>query len=100
MKVRILSRAETEIEEARIYFESCSSGLGSRFLREVRESLNSIAFSPESFPTLETAPGDESYRRKLLAHFRYAIVFEIIVDEIIVVAVAHTSREPNYWLEE
>ncbi|OYV87832.1 MAG: plasmid stabilization protein, partial [Planctomycetia bacterium 21-64-5] len=28
----------------------------------------------------------------------YAVVFEVLHDEILVVAVAHTRREPNYWL--
>ena len=34
----------------------------------------------------------------LLSVFRYAVVFELVEDETIVVALAHTSRAPNYWL--
>jgi len=47
---------------------------------------------------METLPDDEPYRRVLLRTFRYADIFEILADEILVVAVAHTSRRPNYWL--
>ncbi len=51
-----------------------------------------------SFVKLETLPSNEPYRRALLPTFRFAIVFEVFQEEIVVVAVPHTSREPNYWL--
>ncbi len=35
---------------------------------------------------------------RLLSTFRYALIFELLADEILIVAVAHTSRRPNYWL--
>jgi len=50
------------------------------------------------FPKLETLPPDQPYRRALLTVFRYAVIFEMVDDSIVVVAVAHTSRAPNYWL--
>ena len=53
---------------------------------------------PNRFSKLETLPDEQPYRRALLRIFRYAVIFEILPQEIAVIAIAHTSREPNYWL--
>ena len=97
MKLRVVVEAEDEIESARRYLNEQSSGLGGRFLNDLESALAKIADQPLRFGKLETLP-DSPYRRALLKHFRYAVVFEVLPDEILVVAIAHTSREPNYWL--
>jgi hypothetical protein len=35
--------------------------------------------------------------RALVAGFPYYLPFQILGDEILVVAIAHASRKPNYW---
>jgi len=99
VKLRILAEAESEIEAAWEYLISQAARLGARFLDDLEETLDAVTERPESFPRLETLPDDSPYRRALLSIFRYAVVFEIESGEIVVVAVAHTSREPNYWLD-
>jgi plasmid stabilization system protein ParE len=94
----ILTEAEEEIEEARKYLNRQSHGLGRHFLDDLAGTLAAIAADPLRFPKLETLPDDSPFRRALLHVFRYAVVFEIIDDLVVVVAVAHCSREPNYWL--
>jgi plasmid stabilization system protein ParE len=96
--LRILTEAETEIDSARQYLNAQSPGLGSRFLDELADALAAIGSRPLSFAKLETLPDDQLYRRALFTTFRYAVVFEMLESEILVVAVAHSSREPNYWL--
>jgi plasmid stabilization system protein ParE len=93
----ILAEAETEILAARDFLDARTYGLGARFLDDLSKTLAGIVDRPVSFAILETLPGSE-YRRALLSTFRYVVVFEIEHDEIIVVAVAHGSRMPNYWL--
>ena len=97
MNLRIL--AEAEIESARQYLTERSSRLGDRFIADLQEALDAVAERTERFSKLETLPDNSPYRRALLSIFRYAVVFEILTDEILVVAVAQTSREPNYWLD-
>ena len=99
MNLRILEEAEAEIESARQYLADQSLRLGDRFIADLQETLDEVAERPESFSKLETLPDDTPYRRALLSVFRYAVVFEILADEILVVAVTHASREPNYWLD-
>jgi len=36
-------------------------------------------------------------RRVRLLHFRYYVIYRILVDVIEVMAFAHTSRKPLYW---
>jgi plasmid stabilization system protein ParE len=94
---RILADAEAEIDSARQYLNEQSPGLGGRFLDELANAFDAIAVRPLGFAKLETLPVDQPYRRALLATFHYAVVFEILENEIVVIAVAHASREPNYW---
>jgi hypothetical protein len=98
VNLRILIEAEEEIEEARQYLNRQSCGLGRRFLDNLAASLAAIAADPFRFPKLETLPDDSPFRRVLLHVFRYAVVFEIIDNMAVVIAVAHCSREPNYWI--
>jgi plasmid stabilization system protein ParE len=98
MILRILAEAEAEIEEARHYLNAQSLELGDRFLDDLAERLAAIVENPLRFPKLETLSEDQPYRRALLTVFRYAAVFEVFQGTIVVVAVAHTSRAPNYWL--
>jgi plasmid stabilization system protein ParE len=97
--LRILDDAEAEIETARQYYNLQAYALGDRFLDDLAQTLNRIAASPNTFPKLETLPDSEPYRRALLKIFQYAVIFEIRATEIVVMAVAHTSRKPNYWLK-
>ena len=90
--------AEEEIEEARKYLNRQSRGLGWRFLDDLEARLAEISADPLRFPKLETLPDDSPFRRIQLHVFRYIVVFEIIDDTVIVVAVAHCSRKPNYWI--
>ncbi len=98
VNLRILAAAEAEIVQAREYLEGQGAGLGNRFLDDFSQALEAIGKEPQRFRKLETLPESQPYRRALLTVFRYAVVFETLADEILVVAVCHTSREPNYWL--
>jgi hypothetical protein len=96
--IRILAEAAAAIDAARQYLNEQVPDLGGRFLRELSAALEAIEKRPLSFARLETLPNDQPYRRALMAAFRYAVIFEMMESEIVVVAVAHTSRGPNYWL--
>jgi plasmid stabilization system protein ParE len=98
VNLQILIEAEEEIEKARKFLNRRSPGLGQRFLADLAESLSDIAADPQRFPKVETLPDDSPFRRDLLRVFRYAVVFEIVDDSILIIAVAHCSREPNYWI--
>jgi hypothetical protein len=39
----------------------------------------------------------DKHRRRRMKKFKYGIVYEIISDEIVIVAFMHLSRQPDYW---
>lgn len=97
MSVILLPEARLEAVDAAHWYERKQSGLAERFFIELEQALDAVESSSESFPRVETNKTRRNLRRHLLESFPYAIAFEVAQDEIIVIAVAHTSRRPNYW---
>ena len=98
MNVRLIAVAQAEVIAARDVLNQVSRELGDRFETELRSAFQMIAERGSGCPTLETLPDGLPFRRVLLKKFRYAVVFVIATDEVVVLAVVHTSRKPNYWL--
>ncbi|HVC96034.1 MAG TPA: hypothetical protein VND64_20270, partial [Pirellulales bacterium] len=61
-------------------------------LQRPAATLKQVSTRPMSFAKLETLPDHLPYRRALLSTFRYAVVFEVVADEIVLVPIAHTTR--------
>ena len=95
MKVTFLKLAEKELDDAFEYYESIQSGLGFRFLAEVELSQSRITNFPLSYEKI----GNYS-RRCLVQKFPYGLIYQYIesVDEVLIVAVAHLHRKPDYWI--
>ena len=92
MKVRFLSVAEAELDEAIAYYEDKESGLGLRFFSEVMSSVDRIVAYPRAWPGIS-----ENCQRCRTKVFPYGIVFQKRDEEILIVAIAALHREPNYW---
>ena len=92
MKVRFLSVAEAELDEAIAYYEDKESGLGLRFFSEVKSSVDRIVAYPRAWPRIS-----ENCQRCRTKVFPYGIVFQKRDEEILIVAIAALHREPNYW---
>jgi hypothetical protein len=90
-KIQILTRAKLEIDEAAIYYESKSKGLGKLFYLEFksyRKTLESVPFFEEKYETIRTLP---------LKKFPYTIHFKVDESKKIVFILALTSnyQDPN-----
>ena len=94
MKVNYHEAAEAELLNEVGYLELRREGLGRRFLAEVRRAENNITQFPLSAE--EIRPG---IRKRLLNKFRYALIYSLEQDELLILAVAHTSRRPGYWID-
>lgn len=93
MNVRFYKAAQKEFDSAVEYYETQLSGLGSRYRREVRDCLARIELFPDSYSGISART-----RRCLVGTFTYGIIYQAASDEIIVVAVAHLHRRPDYWV--
>ena len=84
--------AQTEFDEAAVWDEGQRAGLGSDFVTEVQQVLDTIANHPERYPI---ASGD--VREALVSRFPYCVYYRVKPDRVVVIAVFHTSRDPSVW---
>ena len=94
MSLRVYFRpeAETDIEEAAIWYEKQRPGLGDEFLDEVRSLCNAISENPAIYPVVHRRA-----RRALIRRFPFGVYFRVEDDQVIVFAVIHGSRHPRRW---
>jgi toxin ParE1/3/4 len=92
----LLPEAAEELLEAAEWYEARRPGLGAEFVGAVEYAMNAAANAP-----LAAAgwPGSKRHRRRVMERFPYILVYELRGDTIEFVAIAHTSREPGYWLK-
>jgi len=68
------------------------AGLGHDFLAEILATFKRIKQNRDAW-----TPFSDRTRRCLVNRFPYAIVYQDRVDELLVIAVAHLHRKPDYW---
>jgi hypothetical protein len=64
--------AEFELNDATVFFESKTAGLGVRFLSAVEKAVAEIGQHPQASPIIL-----QQVRRKLVRNFPYSIMFTI-----------------------
>jgi toxin ParE1/3/4 len=84
--------AAIEFEEAVRYYMGRGDKLSDRFAASVRATIERILANPERWRAL-----DDDVRRCLVRVFPYAVIYTLEHDYVLIVAVAHSRREPGYW---
>jgi len=90
--VRFHPAAEAEMIAAAAYYESRQAELGSRFLASVQDAVNRIVINPRMYVVVEA-----DVRRCLARIFPFGVLFREQPEEIVVMAVMHLHRDPDYW---
>jgi len=93
----ILREAQAEIREACAFLDGQSSGLAVRYYDALVQCFDRIAAIPLSYAQLDHSYSGLQYRRALVPDFRYAVIFTADERDVVIVAVMHTSRAPDYW---
>lgn len=94
MKLRIHRLAVAEIDHEVDYYESQYTGLGAELEDEIEAAFELILRFPEVGPQWKS----RADRRVLvLDRFPFTLPYQIAGEEIVVLALAHTSRRPGYW---
>jgi plasmid stabilization system protein ParE len=94
MRIVIVLEAETELRESIEYFELNNPGLGIRFKEEVRQAVTWINEHPW-LPRVRS----KGYRRINLKVFPYYIAYLADQEKIWILAVAHSRRRPEFWID-
>lgn len=84
--------ASEDYDAAFAWYYSHGPSIASDFEREIERSLRLITQSPLRWPKY-----DEKRRRLVVRKFPYSIIYELIGEQIVILAVAHGRRKPYYW---
>jgi plasmid stabilization system protein ParE len=87
-------QAETELLEARDWYDQQQAGLGEQFALEVDLTVSAVLERPLSFPVVQGAT-----RRAIVQRFPYGVFFRILSDEIVILGIVHGHRDPKRWRE-
>ncbi len=93
MTVRFVEEARDEFLDAIRYYEDAEPGLGRRFRVELEKSVRHLCDHPETY---RIRSADQ--RRINLKTFPFYLPFIIRGETVWVLAVAHESRRPRYWI--
>lgn len=84
--------AKADIRSAVRWYKRTDPNLAFRFKSEIRGTLRRIARFPYQFPLVES-----TFRRANLKRFRYAILFSVGKERVVVKAVVHQHRADSTW---
>ena len=84
--------AKAEFLAAIESYEDREPGLGSDFAMEVHSTIENVISFPQAWPVLE-----DDIRRCLIRRFPYGIVYSHDKGVILILAVMHLHRDPEYW---
>lgn len=78
--------------EAALFYEMAHTGLGDDFLDDIRFAIDTVRERP--MLGIDLGYG---FRRVLVRRFPFSVIYFSESGQIVVVAVAHQSRRPEYW---
>lgn len=84
--------AEADLADARAWYEDQRPGLGDHFLLCVEEVYEGVRRTPGLYGKVF-----EELRMATVRRFPYAVVYRADEDQITIVAVYHTRRNPRGW---
>lgn len=87
-------QAELDYSEAFEFYDVRSNEVATRFQQTIEEALRIIQRDP-----LVWAKCDRRHRRYGVRDFPYSIYYHLTTNSILIVAIAHAKRRPNYWKE-
>ncbi len=92
LPIRFLPQARVEYDEAADWYDRQRPGLGVDFVAKIREVLSRIAANPRRHAAVYGP-----VRKVAVKRFPYIVLYRDEPDEIIVISVFHTSRDPSSW---
>jgi toxin ParE1/3/4 len=93
VKLVIVPPALAELQDAAAFYTaSANVELGLAFVAEFEHAVNLLLDNP-----MAGAIFRGTRRRYLLRRFPYSVIYQLTVEELRIIAVAHHRRRPSYW---
>ena len=89
----LCSAAEVDYTESLGWYAERSVDAANDFDAELHSALDQIQTALERFPFC-----DARHQFFLMGRFPFRIIYRIIHRDIVVIAIAHASRSPDYWV--
>ncbi len=84
--------ARFEFDEAADWYEQRRVGRGAAFAAAVREVLHRITEQPQFYAAVF-----EDVREALVPSYPYCVYYRVETNQVQVLAVFHTARDPSIW---
>jgi toxin ParE1/3/4 len=91
--VRYHQGAAADVKSAVVWYRGRSPKAASDFVEELDRAVDTIREAPGRWPM-----GKNDTRRFLLWRFPFSIIYSEQDGVVIIWAVAHSSRRPEYWV--
>lgn len=91
-EVIVSSAAESDFTESLCWYAERDILAANDFEQEFQRVITELQTDPESYPLY-----DDPYRFILMRKFPFRVIFRMDENSVIVMAVAHASRSPDYW---
>jgi plasmid stabilization system protein ParE len=92
LAVEYLPDAHRDFDESFDWYAARSTQAALSFAEAVDAALSAVAADPERFLAV-----DDRHRECRLRRFPFRIVYRVVNDRVLVVAIAHAKRRPGYW---
>jgi plasmid stabilization system protein ParE len=94
INTRFLPAAEAEFLQEIEHYSKAREGLGIRFQLSVMATISKAVANPRG-----GAPHGKETRRRLVNGFPFSVVYRVSDGQLLIVAVAHHRRKPDYWAQ-
>jgi plasmid stabilization system protein ParE len=92
-RVEFHVQAEFELDAAQAWYAQRSLIAATAFSAEFIRAMETVAAPPERWPRYLAGT-----RRYVLPRFPFSVVYRVFDDRLVVVAVTHHRRKPDYWV--
>ena len=92
MLIRFNPEADAELTEARQWYSHYRQDLDLEFMQCIDDVLARVVRNPHFFPIVYG-----NLRRAVVRRFPFAVLYEVNANEIQVIAVFHSRRNPEVW---
>ena len=90
--VDYLPEARRDFDESFDWYAARSTQAAIQFAHAIDVALSAVVADPERFSAV-----DDLHRACAVRLFPFQIVYRVVDDRVVVVAIAHAKRCPGYW---
>jgi plasmid stabilization system protein ParE len=92
MRYAFHPEARREYLDAIAFYQRRQTALAASFTREIEAVIEQICTAPDRWRLFE-----QDIRRCISRRFPYAVLYSVEAEYVLIIAVMHCSREPDYW---